>query len=77
MPKTSPAPTRKSLPALLLALSLTGCATPCAVLVPPQPRALPTPDPALMRAPITLDYSTRAASDMKQWRETLDASPRK
>ncbi len=77
MLKTSLARMSKSPLAWLLALSLTGCATDCAVLVPPQPVHLPRPDPALMTAPTSQDYSKRAASDMKQWLEMLNTSPTK
>ncbi len=71
------APTCRSLPAWLLALSFSGCATVSPVPVP-QPVLRPIrPDPALMVPPLRTDYSTRAQNDMKKWRETLDATPTK
>lgn len=77
MSKTSRARLRNTLLSLALAASLTGCATDCKVLVPQQPVRNPKPDPSLMVAPTTVNYSARAQNDMKAWREMQDASPSK
>lgn len=75
MLKTFVAGTLASLLALLLVLSLSGCASSSPVLIP-QPR-VPAPDPELMTPPSTEDYSARAQADMKAWRQTLESLRRR
>lgn len=77
MQKTFSARSLNMLLSLTLAVSLIGCAHDCKVLVPPQPVRNPKPDPSLMVAPTTVNYSARAQSYMKAWREMQDASPSK
>ena len=58
--------------ALLLALSLIGCAPVSPVLIAPPTARAPRPDPALMTVPQFVDYSARAQSDMQTWQRMLD-----
>jgi len=59
-------------PLLLLALSVTACAT-----RPPPPSELPRnpPPPALSELLPSEPYSTSAQRDMRRWRSELTATP--
>jgi hypothetical protein len=58
---------------MLLALSVTGCATTSLPVVPPSP-TLPTPPLPLTPTP-SVSYSSSAQKNIQSWRQKLMATP--
>lgn len=64
---------RRLLPLLLLAVSLTGCASRSPVVV--KPAQIPPPSPELMTPePSSGSYSARAQESFRQWQQRLTGS---
>lgn len=63
---------RSALPPLLLAASLTGCATYSPIVIEPM---RPAPDPDLMVPPSRDSYSQSVQRLLQSWRERLTPTP--